>query len=231
MGDDRLTFQGFRAGAIECFPAVIASTVFGFAVGLFAAQRGLPAPVEILMNMLVCAGTAEFATMALWQPPLPWAAIFLAVLAINSRFLLMGAAMREAFARVPPARAYFSLFFLYDAVWATVMRRHAEGKSDAGFLLGGGITLWLFWQAATYAGYKFGLLVPNPAAWGLDFCMAAFLANLTASLWRQRGDLLPFAVAGLVSVLCHRFVSAELNLVVGALSGSLAALLRRPDVR
>jgi 4-azaleucine resistance transporter AzlC len=227
---DRFSPESFRLGMIEGMPAVFASVVFGIAVGVFAAQSGLSEPVQIALNILVCAGTAEFASIALWKSPLPWAAILLAAVAVNSRFLLMGAAMYDVFRNTPRWRAYFTLWFLYDGLWVNVMRRHAEGKADGGYLLGGGLLMYVCWQFSTYAGYRLGQLVENPAAYGLDFCMAAFLSNLAAALYRKRSDLLPFAVAALVSVLVHRFVSAELNIIAGALSGSLVALVRKPDV-
>jgi 4-azaleucine resistance transporter AzlC len=224
-----MTAEGLRAGVVQTVPIMIASSVFGAAFGMFAAQANLPEPVAILMSVIVCAGTAQFGVTSLWNDPLPWAAMLTAALAVNLRFLLLGAALREKFRTVSPGRAYLSLFFLYDGNWALLMRRYGEGRSDAGFLLASGLMMYVSWQVATVAGFHLGRMIENPARFGLDFIIAAFLTNLAAGFWKSRSDLLPLAAAALVSVLCRHFVSTELNIVAGAVAGSLAALLRKPN--
>lgn len=230
MAHDPMTRDGLRAGAIEILPAAFATFAFGLAFGVYAAQHGLSFGLAFFMNTAMAAGTAQFAAVALWYEPLPWLAMIAAAVAVNLRFTLMSATLRPYWGGVPRWRAYLSFFFLYDANWAQLMRRHVDGRPEGGYMLSSGMVMYILWMFGMVGGYQLGVMVAQPQRFGIDFILPAFLATTTASLWRTRGDFLPLGVAALVAVLCRRYVSAEFHILAGALAGSIAVLVRRPKV-
>jgi predicted branched-subunit amino acid permease len=51
----------------------------------------------MLMNLSIFAGSAQFVMVEMWISPLPIVEILLAVLAINMRYLLIGASLSPLF--------------------------------------------------------------------------------------------------------------------------------------
>ncbi len=56
--------------------------------------------------------------------------------------------------------------------------------------------------------------------------LLAFFVVLAVSLWRGKGDLVPFAVAAVVALLVERFAPGQWYMLAGALAGSAAAALK-----
>ena len=95
---------------------------FALVLGALAAAKGL-SPLEVmLMSGLVFAGGSQFVAVELWRDPAPLGVLALMALLVNSRHLLMGAALAP---RTPHwyGRAWPALFFMADEVWALALRR------------------------------------------------------------------------------------------------------------
>ncbi len=77
-------------------------------------KSGLTITEAFGMSALVLAGSAQYVSLTLWSYPLNAAAIIFATLAINLRYILMGASLRPWISGISPARTYGLLFFLVD---------------------------------------------------------------------------------------------------------------------
>ena len=75
------------------WPVLIALVPMALILGAQAAQRGLSVAEIALMTALNYAGGSEFAAIGLWASPLPVALIVAMTFLINSRLVLMGAAL------------------------------------------------------------------------------------------------------------------------------------------
>jgi predicted branched-subunit amino acid permease len=109
------------------------------------------------------------------------------------------------------------------------MREQAEGRRDGAFILGSGLALYVNWVAATALGHEMGGHVTDIRAWGIDFVVPAFCASLLAGAVRQRRDLTPCLVGGVVAALMALFVPGHWHVLVGGIAGSLAGLAQRDD--
>ncbi|MBK1696453.1 AzlC family ABC transporter permease [Rhodovibrio salinarum] len=218
---------GMRYGAREM--AVLAVTAVGpFAVafGVAAQQGGMDALGAALMTGLVFAGASQFAALGLWQEPLPVFSILLATVAVNSRFLLMGAALRPWIAHLPGWKVYPSLFFLVDPVWAKSLKEFDDGMDDAGFIIGAGLVFWVVWTVFTMAGYALGGGIGDPARWGIDVLMPAFFAIILTGMWRGPGDALPWGVAAATALIAAQLLPGMWFVVLGGIAGGLTGALR-----
>ena len=162
----------------------------------------------------------------MWSDPLPVGTLVVGVLVINLRHLLMGATLLPWLRPLSPARAYTSLYFMTDESWGISVRELRAGSRDAAVLLGAGLTLWIFWNAASVTGRLAGdvsVWFPRP---DLDYLTTAFFVALLAGLWRGRADLLPWLVAGGTAVAVKLTVPGTWYIVVGAVAGSLVGAWR-----
>lgn len=223
------TLRGFRAGAIIIGPFIPGVMVYGIAFGVMAAAVGLTTLEATLISMLVNAGGAQMASLQAWDSPVPILAVALTTLAMNSRYLLFGAALRPWFAGLPPHQSYASLFVMGDLNWALALRQHEAGFDDAAFLAGSGLVLWLAWIAATAIGQLFGQVIGTPEKFGIDFMLAAFFASMAVGFLRKPGSLIPFAIGGAVAAAVDWLTEGPWYILAGAAIGSLAGALRHDD--
>lgn len=220
------TMAGARAGARAALVLSPAIVVFGATFGMLAGTVGLSLLEAATMSAVVCAGTAQFAALQLWSDPVSWVTTGVASLVMNSRYVLLGATVRDWFKGISASKSYLSLFFMYDGNWATATRDRTLGMTDAAHLLGGGIVMCAIWTLATMIGHAFGGLIGDPRRFGLDFVITAFFATMAVSLWRGRTDILPVATAVLAALVTDRLTAGPWYIVAGAVTGSLVAALR-----
>jgi predicted branched-subunit amino acid permease len=220
------TWRGLRAGLRAGATPAGGSAVYGLAFGLLADQTGLGFAAAVLMSMLVYSGSAQMVGLQAWGDPIPLATIAAAIVAVNARYILLGAALRPWFGPLPAVQSYGSLFFLGDGNWAPAMREYRAGRRDASFLLGAGLTMYAGWVAATAAGHGLGQALGDTRRLGLDFVLPAYFVVMAVGLWRGRADLLPLAAAAAAALLAERAMAGPWSIAAGALAGSVAAAIR-----
>ncbi len=223
------TMDGFRTGAAAALVLSPSVALYGIAFGVMAAARGLTGAEAVLFSAWLNAGGAQMATLAVWDDPLPWLAVGLTTIAMNSRYLLLGAALRPWFGPLPATRAYPSLFVLGDGNWALALREHDAGRTDAAFLAGSGAALWLTWVGSTALGHLGGQVLGDPQRFGIDFMLPAFFATMALAFFRRAGGVAPLIVGVAVAVVVDRLAPGPWYILSGALAGSLVGALRHAD--
>jgi 4-azaleucine resistance transporter AzlC len=215
------TLAAVRQGLRLTIPLAISIFSYGLVFGVLARQAGLSLLEAALMSGLVFAGSAQFSVLGLWVAPLPTLTIIFTTLVINLRHLLMGAALRPWFARVPVVPRYLTLFLLNDESWALTMSELNKGRTNAAFLLGSGLMSFAAWMSATLVGGLLGNILQNPEKWGLDFAFTAVFLGLLVGLWRGKSSLLPWIVAAVVAVAAAAWLPGKWYILLGGLIGSL----------
>jgi 4-azaleucine resistance transporter AzlC len=221
--------KGILLGARTAIPVALSVFAYGLVFGVLARQAGLTLFESLLMSGVVFAGSSQFVAMGLWTMPLPIGAIVLTTLVVNLRLVLLGAALRPRFIGVAARRIYPTLFFMADENWALTLKYFEEGGDDAGFLLGSGLALYAAWLAATLVGSLASGAIPDPKRLGLDFAFAAVFLALLVGMWRGRSSILPWLSAALTAVLAQRLLPSTWYILVGALVGTLVAVVRHAD--
>jgi 4-azaleucine resistance transporter AzlC len=221
------TLSGLRQGVLGVGVLLPGTAMFAMAFGVMAKATGLGLGEATLLSAWVYAGGAQMATLQAWADPVPLLAVVLTTLAMNSRYLLLGAAMRPSLGRLPAGQSYPSLFVLGDANAAMALQRYAKGEGDAAFVLGSGAAMWLVWVAGTAVGHGFGQALGDPRMLGIDFMLGAFFATMAAGWLGQRTHLLPFGVGVASAIVIDRLLGAPWSILIGASVGALAAMLRR----
>jgi len=145
------------------------------------------------------------------------------VLMLNSRYTLLGAALRPWLGQASTVQAYASLHVMGDANWALSMRAHAAGESDAAFLFGSGLATFLPWICGTLVGAAIGDVFARPEALGLDFLLVAFCAAMAVGMVKTDSDLKPLLAAVIAAAAVHLAGFTGWSAVAAGLAGMATA--------
>ncbi|CAP45241.1 Predicted branched-chain amino acid permease [Bordetella petrii] len=223
------------AGATASLPVLFGIIPFGLVLGAQAAQKGLT-PFEVpLMTGLNFAGGSEFAALGLWSSP-PHVLLIMAVtFLVNSRMLVMGAALTPFLQHLPRRKVLPALFLMTDASWALSMadtRRRAEQGIGPAFSLayymGSSLVFYVAWISCTTLGAILGPLLGHPEAYGLDMAFPAVFLVMLRGMWRGLRRAWPWLVSLVVAALASKLLPGAWYVAAGAVAGILAALAWAP---
>jgi 4-azaleucine resistance transporter AzlC len=225
----RLTGAGVRLGVTMALPLLPGVLVFGMSFGTVAQQTGLSLVEAVLMSALVFAGASQLAALSAWQTPwtpLGAATVVLLVFVVNSRLILMGAALHPWMSHLPWHKSYPLLAVTTDSSWVTLFRAEAEhGRRDVGILAGTALCLWTVWTLSAIPGWWFGAIVTDPKRFALDLVVLVFFAAMLVPIWKGARKARPWAVAGIVALAVHLLVPGPFHVLAGTLAGALAGAL------
>ncbi len=217
-------YENFRRGVIANLPVAASVGAYGSVLGVLAAQKNIGWMELLLMNLSIFAGSAQFVMIDMWIAPLPILEIALAVLAINMRYLLIGASLNPIFKGKSLACKSAVMHLVVDENWAVTIAEHRKGNASVSFLLGGGVCLLLVWCSGTLLGHGLGAAIKNPEAFALDFAFIAVFTALTVSLWRGKEDIAPWIVAAILAVISEKLLPGKWYIVIGGIGGALSAV-------
>jgi 4-azaleucine resistance transporter AzlC len=208
---------GLRAG----IPYGAASALLGLSFGVLA--RPVMGPVAaIVMSVVVFAGSAQFAALAVLSAGGGAVAAVVAGALLNLRFVPMGIAIAPSLRAGPLGRALRGQA-LVDASWALANR--GEGRFDIEFLLGSTLAQYPAWVLGTVLGALAGGAIGNPATLGLDAIFPAFFLGLLVAELRRPGARPVAAVGAGIALALTPVAPAGLPIIAAALAAMLG--LRR----
>ncbi|MDH2091897.1 AzlC family ABC transporter permease [Rhizobium pusense] len=218
-------------GLKDAVPVMLGFVPFALVLGAQAVQKGF-SPVEVsLMTGLNFGGGSEFAALALWTSP-PHVALIVAItLLVNSRHLLMGAALAPLMRGLSRRKAFLVLFLMCDESWAMGLddARRNRTSLNTGYFFGVAIGLYLSWIVFTTVGAVVGPVVGDVTRYGFDMAFPAVFLFILAGMWKGVAASRPWLVSLVVAGATHIFVPGAWYVPAGALSGVLSAyLLARP---
>jgi predicted branched-subunit amino acid permease len=217
------TLAGVRHGALRGSALSPGVLVYGIVFGVLAGEAGRSALEAVLMSAFIHSGSAQIAALQGMATGPYVAPIVATILLTNARYVLYGAALRPWYPGQPPAGVYPSLFLLGDGNWAMAMREHAEGRHDAGFLLGSGLAQFIPWSIGTWIGHAAGSAIADPRRFGMDFMIVSLAAAMATAFWRGRDSLLPAGVALVVALGVHMLAPGGWVALVAGLAGAASA--------
>jgi 4-azaleucine resistance transporter AzlC len=176
----------FLAGSRAVLPLIIGSIPFGIIFGALAVTGGISPATAAAMSAFVFAGSAQFVAVGMITAGVGNWVIILTTLIVNLRHILYATTLAPHVKHLPQRWLLPLGFWLTDESFMVTIQRY--NRPDASpfkhwFYLGTTIPMYINWQFFTYVGLWAGQVIPNPAAWGLDFAFpAAFLGMLIPQL-------------------------------------------------
>ncbi len=219
--------SNFIKGFSATIPVGISVCAYGLVLGVLAYSRGVTFFQLFLMDIITFAGSAQFLMVELWKDPLPITEMLFAVFAINLRYLLIGASLTPLFRESSVFEKISLIHFVADENWAVTMSRLKKEKISPFFLFGGGICLLIFWLGSTLAGHRFGVIVSDTYAIGLDFVIIIIFTSLVAGFYDGKDSIVPWLVAALFAYISFLLIPGQWYIIVGGLSGAFVYSLEK----
>lgn len=220
------TWTGLVSGIKGSVPIAAGVFTYGIVFGVLARQTTLGLGETLLMSATVFAASAQFVVLEMWGRQPSVAAIIITTFLVNIKHLLMGASVRPWVQRLSPKTIYSMLFFINDESWGLAMRARNAGETDAAFLFGSGLLVFVTWVSATLLGLTVGRFIHNPATYGLDFVFIAIYITLLVGVWDGREDALPIGVAAATAVAAAVLLPGNWYIIIGGVIGSMAGVVR-----
>jgi 4-azaleucine resistance transporter AzlC len=222
----------FRRGLRSSLPITLGVAPAGLVLGAQAAQKGFSSVEVPLLTGLNFAGGSEFAAIGLWTSPPHILLIAAITFLVNSRHILMGAALAPLIKHLPRRITYPALFLMCDESWAMAL---TDGKQRAASGIRPGFSLayylaisavfYFTWVICTTAGGVLGPVLGDLRVYGLDMAFPAIFLVLLRGMWKSSRDALPWLVSLVVAALTYRLVPGAWYVVAGAVSGLGSAYL------
>ncbi len=217
----------FRRGLLDSLPLQVGFAPVALVLGARAAERGLGLLSVSLLTGLNFAGGSEFAALRVWTHPPDVLLIVAMTLLINSRHILLGAALAPLMRHLPRRRALAALFLMSDESWALAYgdaQRHSRPLISTLYYLGAAAGLYVSWVGCATLGARLGPLVGDPRRYGFDMAFVAVFLLLLRSMWQGRRTARPWLVSLFCAGLLSHVLAGPWYLPIGAGAGVLSAL-------
>jgi 4-azaleucine resistance transporter AzlC len=210
-----------RAGLRAGLPYGAASLLLGLSFGVLARPVMGPA-ATIVMSVVVFAGSAQFAALAVLSAGGGAAAAIAAGMLLNLRFVPMGIAIAPSLQVGRLGRALRGQA-LVDASWALANR--GGGRFDVEFLLGSTMAQYPAWVGGTVIGALAAGALGNPRSLGLDAIFPAFFLGLLVVELRRPAARSVAALGAVIALVLTPLTPPGVPIIVASLA---VALPRRP---
>lgn len=210
-----------QAGAVGSLAAGPAVLFFGIAFGAASTGAGVSAVSALAMSILVCAGTAQFSVLSLWNQNLLWPLVTITFVT-NARYLVMSASMALQLKGTSSRQVALGSAFLFDANWAATRASGLSGRPALLHLVGGGLLLWVTWVAGTWLGLVADVDPVASRRFGLDAIIPAFFGALLIVLPKSAMRVHPAIPAAIASLVALRFVEPHWAILAGLPVGLIA---------
>jgi 4-azaleucine resistance transporter AzlC len=217
----------FLAGARDTFPLIVGAIPFGIIFGALALASGLSFAAAMAMSAFVFAGSAQFIAVGLIAAGTGWPLIVLTTFVVNLRHALYSATLAPYVSRLPLRWQLAIAFWLTDETFAVVVNRFSGYSPASGarwYYLGSALFMYLNWQICTLLGLTIGEMLPDAAAWGLDFAMPVTFIGMTIPYLKNRPMIATAFVAGVVALATFSLPN-KLGLIVASVTGIAAGVL------
>lgn len=219
-------------GLAASLPVMLGFVPFALVLGAQAAQKGLSVAELALMTGLNFAGGSEFAAIRLWTSPPHLLLIVGMTFLINSRHILMGAALAPYMRHLKRRQALPALFLMCDETWALALadaRARGATRLSMPYYLGVAGGLYASWVAFTALGAAIGPRIGDLEQFGFEMAFTAVFLVLLRGMWKGVRASRPWLVSLVVSAGAYLLLPGAWHVALGAVAGLVAAVLLEED--
>ena len=215
----------FWKGVLAQLPLQLGVVPFGLVFGVLGIASGLSTTQTVLMSSIIFGGASQVVFAQLWSIGASPIVTGGSVAIINLRHIIYSANISK-YINVLSLRWRLALgYLLTDEAFAVSFQEFENRNRFAHYhLLGGGLTLWFFWQISTVAGVFLGTHIPTYL--NLEFAipltfiaiilpklksLAQISSAATASIIAIFGQDLPYGLWLISASIAGMFVGGLLN--------------------
>ncbi|SHO57073.1 Inner membrane protein YgaZ [Vibrio quintilis] len=207
-------------GVIAMMPLSIAVLPWGILAGSYAVDSGLSPLEGQALSAIMFAGSAQLVSIGMFSAGAGLFSLFITILFITSRHFLYSMSMRDRISKLPIRWRVILGFLLTDELFA-VINHQGQNQFNRWYALGAGLSFYLIWNLATFAGLIAGHMIPDLNSFGLDFAIAA---TFIAIVIPQATSLPVFVtvIVGLTASIILNVYQVEGSLVIASLCAMVA---------
>ena len=214
-------WQEFWKGVLAQLPLQLGIVPFGLVFGVLGIASGLSVAQTILMSSIVFGGASQVVFTQLWSTGTSPIVTGGSVAIINMRHVIYSANISKYMSVLSLKWRIALGYLLTDEAFAVSFQEFENNNRFAHYhLLGGGLTLWFFWQISTIAGVLLGTKIPSNL--NLEFAIPlTFMAIILPKL-RSFAHLSAAIIASIIAIfgqnLPHNLwiiLAAVIGMVVG----------------
>lgn len=214
-------------GLIAAIPVMIGFVPVALVLGAQASSKGLSLLEVPLMTGLNFGGGSEFTAMGLWTSPPHILLIVTMSMLVNSRHILMGAALAPYMKHLSRKQAFPSLFLMCDESWAMALadaKKKGQSRISFPYYLGTASGLYLTWLIFTTVGVALGPALGDLDQFGFDMAFTAVFLVLLKGMWKGVSACRPWFVSLVVAALTYLLIPGAWYVAAGAISGLLFSI-------
>ncbi len=214
-------WREFWKGVLAQLPLQLGIVPFGLVFGVLGIASGLSVAQTILMSSIVFGGASQVVFTQLWSTGTSPIVTGGSVAIINMRHVIYSANISKYMSELSLKWRIAMGYLLTDEAFAVSFQEFENNNRFAHYhLLGGGLTLWFFWQISTIAGVLLGTKIPSNL--NLEFAIPlTFMAIILPKL-RSFAHLSAAIIASIIAIfgqnLPHNLwiiLAAVIGMVVG----------------
>jgi len=215
-------------GARANFGFAASGFLFAILYGIAAAGAGITVFQAVLMSAFMFTAAGQFAALEFWQTPLPYATLAVSTVLISSRLGLMSVALIPYIRERSLATRMAGFAFLLDPNAVLVMNPK-QTHDPLGFLVGGGLALYVTWIAGTFIGVTFTNILTADMIAALQYAGVLFIAMIMMVVAKGNGkNWLPWAVSGISAVtLSKAGMHPAAIMILSVLAGTIIVVAKK----
>ncbi|EBE9068003.1 branched-chain amino acid ABC transporter permease, partial [Salmonella enterica] len=164
----------FKSGINDCLPTIFGYWSIGFAAGAIGSISGFSLTDIILLSAFLYAGSAQFLFYSLYASGASIAAILVAVLLVNIRYLLMSSYMARFFSGASITEKFISGMLLTDETFGVaVQKTNKNNEINFWWMLGLNLSAYINWVISNIIGAIFANFIPYSFSQKLGFSLTA----------------------------------------------------------
>ncbi len=210
-------------GALAILPLSLAVIPWGILTGALAIQAGLSNVQAQCLSLLVFAGAAQLSGIGMIAGGISVHSIFGSTMVISARHLLYSMVFRSHVESLKlPMRAGIAFVLTDEMFVVSEAHTKAKGAFSSTFALSSGITFYLIWNFATFAGIIAGSYFSDLESLGLDFAIVATFIAMSFDQIKSKPEVVTVLVAGVSSVVLKPLFSESYILIatiIGMVTG------------
>ena len=210
-------WREFWKGVLAQLPVQLGVIPFGLVFGVLGIASGLTATQTILMSSIIFGGASQVVFAQLWSSGTSPIITGGSVAIINMRHIIYSANVSFYISSLPLKWRIVLGYLLTDEAFAVSFQEFENKNKFAHYhLLGGGLTLWVFWQISTVIGVFLGANIPPYL--NLEFAIPlTFIAVILPTL-KSLAQISTAVTASIIAIF-SQYLPYGLWIIVASISG------------
>ena len=219
-------WREFWKGVLAQLPVQLGVIPFGLVFGVLGVASGLTATQTILMSSIIFGGASQVVFAQLWSSGTSPIITGGSVAIINMRHIIYSANVSFYISSLPLRWRIILGYLLTDEAFAVSFQEFENKNRFAHYhLLGGGLTLWVFWQISTVIGVFLGANIPPHL--NLEFAIPLTFIAIVVQDLKKLDHVIVMITCGLSSLLFFEAPFKSYIIISPIIALFVAALLLR----